>query len=260
MKKETVVIQKELFAENKSSLAKYQDLVIGQRGWWALIRYELIVTFCSWVPGALGLVLRKFLYPKLFKKVGRNVNFGSNIVIRHPNKIEIGDNVVIDDNCVLDAKGSDNDGIRVGNGVFLGRNSILSCKNGDIILGDHVNIGFHSEIFSASKVQLGKHVLIAAYCYLIGGDHDYDAVDKAVLEQTRSSRGITLEDDVWLGAGVKIMDGVTVGKHTIIGTSAVVNKDLPEYVIAVGIPAKVAKHRKVEGENRQAEKESESRS
>ena len=147
MKKETVVIQKELFAENKSSLAKYQDLVIGQRGWWALIRYELIVTFCSWVPGALGLVLRKFLYPKLFKKVGRNVNFGSNIVIRHPNKIEIGDNVVIDDNCVLDAKGSDNDGIRVGSGVFLGRNSILSCKNGDIILGDHVNIGFHSEIF-----------------------------------------------------------------------------------------------------------------
>ena len=109
-------------------------------------------------------------------------------------------------------------------------------------------------------MQLGKHVLIAAYCYLIGGDHDYDAVDKAVLEQTRSSRGITLEDDVWLGAGVKIMDGVTVGKHTIIGTSAVVNKDLPEYVIAVGIPAKVVKQRKVEGENGQAAKESTARS
>ncbi len=244
MKQETVEIQKELFASNKSSLAKYQDLVVGERSLWTLTRYELTMLFCSWVPGALGLLLRKIFYPKLFKKVGKNVNFGMNIVIRHPHKIEIGNNVVIDDNCVLDAKGQDNEGIRIGNGVFIGRNTILSCKNGDIILDDFVNIGFNSEIFSASTVKLDRHVLIAAYCYLIGGDHLFDEADKAVLEQARISRGIHLEEGVWLGAGVKILDGTTIHKHCIIGTGAVVNKDIPAYSIAVGIPAKVVKNRK----------------
>ena len=57
------------------------------------------------VPGALGLALRKTLYPLLLGACGRNVVFGQNVVLRHPHKIRIGDNVVIDDNCLLDAKG-----------------------------------------------------------------------------------------------------------------------------------------------------------
>ena len=56
-------------------------------------------------------------------------------MLRHPHKIHIGSNVVIDDNCLLDAKGETNRGIRIGDGVFIGRNTILSCKNGDIELG-----------------------------------------------------------------------------------------------------------------------------
>ncbi len=75
--------------------------------------------------------------------------------LRHPHKIHIGSNVVVDDHCLLDAKGSSNRGIRIGNGVFIGRNTILSCKNGDIELGDDANIGFNCEIFSASRVTVG---------------------------------------------------------------------------------------------------------
>ena len=104
------------------------------------------------VPGALGLVLRKMLYPRLLGACGRNVVFGQNVVLRHPGKIRIGDNVVIDDNCLLDAKGDTNAGITIGSGVFVGRNTILSCKNGDIELGDRANIGFNCEVFSASRV------------------------------------------------------------------------------------------------------------
>ena len=86
------------------------------------------------VPGALGLALRKTLYPLLLGTCGRNVVFGQNVVLRHPHKIHIGDNVVIDDNCLIDAKGESNAGIRIASGVFIGRNTILSCKNGDIEL------------------------------------------------------------------------------------------------------------------------------
>ena len=131
------------------------------------------------MPGALGLLLRSKLYPRLLGRCGRNVTFGANVVLRHPHKIFIGDNVVIDDNCCLDAKGSDNVGITIGSGVFVGRNTILSCKNGDIVLDDQANIGFNVEIFAASRVRVGKNVLIAAYCYLVGGDHLYDRIDVA---------------------------------------------------------------------------------
>ena len=81
--------------------------------------------------------------------------------------------MVIDDNCLLDAKGDTNAGIAIGAGTFIGRNTILSCKNGDIVLGEGVNIGFNCEIFSAARVELGARALLAAYCYVIGGDHDW---------------------------------------------------------------------------------------
>src|SRR5262249_31167716 len=149
----------------------------------------LIVTFTQSCPGALGLGLRKALYPLLLGSCGSNVVFGQNVVLRHPHKIHIGSNVVVDDNCLLDAKGEAHHGITLGNGVFIGRNSILSCKNGDIVLGDGANVGFNCEVFSASRVTVGPNVLMAAYSYIIGGDHDFSDATKAVLEQTRTSRG-----------------------------------------------------------------------
>jgi acetyltransferase-like isoleucine patch superfamily enzyme len=243
VKSETIEIQKELFEEKKSKFAKYQDLIIGTRGLWSLIKYELVTLFSSWVPGALGLFLRSKLYPLLLSRVGRNVSMGTNVVLRHPHKISIGDNVVIDDNCLLDAKGKDNRGIIIGDRVFIGRNTILSCKNGDIFLDDNVNIGFNCEIVSANEVKVGKNVLVAAYTYLICGDHDFDRVDIPISEQGRSARGIYVEDNVWLGAGVKILDGVTIGRDSIIGTASVATTDVPEFSIAVGIPAKVIKRR-----------------
>ena len=80
-------------------------------------------------------------------------------MLRHPHKIDIGDDVVIDDHCLLDAKGDANHGIRIGSGVFIGRNTILSCKNGDIEIADGANIGFNCEIFSASRVRVGPDTL-----------------------------------------------------------------------------------------------------
>src|SRR5206468_50662 len=156
------------------------------------------------------------------------------VVLRHPAKIRLGDDVVVDDLVVLDAKGTSNHGITIGNGVFLGRGTILSCKDGDIALGDHTNIGFHCEIFSASTVTVGRHGLFAAYTYLVGGGHEFERADVPVLEQGRSSRGITLGDDVWLGAGTKVLDGVRIGNSVVVGAGAVVTDDLPDGALAVG--------------------------
>jgi acetyltransferase-like isoleucine patch superfamily enzyme len=238
------VIQQELFDEKRSKVQRYRDLVIGRPGLWALVRFELITLLCASLPGALGLFLRSKLYPRLLGRCGRGVTFGANVVLRHPHKIAIGDNVVIDDACCLDAKGTTNQGIVIGDGVFVGRNTILSCKNGDILLEDHANIGFNVEVFSASRVRVGKSVLIAAYTYLVGGDHLYDRTDLPVLYQGRTARGIDVGDHVWLGAHVVVTDGSRIGRDAIVGAGAVVVGEIPEFHIAAGVPAKVIRDRR----------------
>ncbi len=235
--------QEQLFAAGKSSRAKYAELVVGRPGLGALLKHEIVVLLAQALPGALGFALRKALYPRLLGSCGRNVIFGQNVVLRHPHKIRIGSNVVIDDNCLLDAKGESNQGIRIGSGVFVGRNTILSCKNGDIELADGANLGFNCEVFSASRVRIGAKVLMAAYGYVIGGDHDFSDPAKSVLEQTRTSAGVTIGDGVWMGAGAKVLDGVTIGDHAVIGAGAVVREPVPPHTIAVGIPARVVSSR-----------------
>jgi acetyltransferase-like isoleucine patch superfamily enzyme len=235
--------QEQLADPRQSAREKYAALVVGRPGWGALLKHELIVLASQHVPGALGFVLRKAFYPALLGACGRNVIFGQNVVLRHPHKIRIGDNVVIDDNCLLDAKGESNHGITIGHGVFIGRNSILSCKNGDIELADGANIGFNCELFSASRVSVGRDTLLAAYCYVIGGDHDFSDVSRPVIEQGRKSDGVTVGAGAWLGAGAKLLDGVRVGDGAVIGAGAVVRSDVPAGAIAVGMPAKVVGQR-----------------
>ena len=235
--------QEQLFASGTSAFEKYSTLIVGRPGLLPLLGYELVITVSQGFPGALGLALRKALYPLILGSCGRNVIFGQGVVLRHPHKIHIGSNVVIDDHCLLDAKGESNQGIRIGNGVFVGRNTIVSCKNGDVILADGVNIGFNCEIFSASKVTLGERALLAAYCYVIGGDHDFSDPSKPVLDQTRTSAGVTIGAGVWMGAGAKVLDGVTIGDYAVIGAGAVVRESVPERAIAVGIPARVVSTR-----------------
>jgi len=235
--------QDQLFDRRTSAREKYSALIVGRPGWGDLLAYELVIVFSQNAPGAIGLALRKVLYPLLLGSCGRNVVFGQNVVLRHPHKIRIGDDVVIDDNCLLDAKGESNRGITIGNRVFVGRNSILSCKNGNIDLEDGANIGFNCEIFSASAVRIGRAALIAAYCYVIGGEHDFSDPSQPVLAQSRRSSGVVIGEGAWLGAGAKILDGVSIGDRAVIGAGAVVRVGVPSAAVAVGVPARVVGQR-----------------
>lgn len=233
----------EAMGAGASPLRKYQDLVVGSRSLGRLLLHEAVILLSSWVPGALGLALRKLLYPLLLGSVGRGVVFGQGVVLRHAHKVRLGDGVTVDDLVVLDAKGTSNRGIDVGRGVFLGRGTILSCKDGDIAIGDHGNFGFHCEVFSGSSVTVGRHGLFAAQSYLVGGGHEFEREGLAVIDQPRSSRGIVLGDNVWLGTGAKVLDGVTIGSDVVVGANAVVTTDLPDGAIAAGVPARVLRQR-----------------
>ncbi len=234
----------ELFDDSRSAAQRYQDLFVGQRGLWPLIRYEAAQLLASWVPGALGLLLRRVFYQRLLGSCGRNATFGRNVVLRHPHKIHLGDNVAVDDNCVLDAKGERNEGIRIGSGVFIGRNTIVACKDGDLRLEDGVNISYNCAVFSGSQLRIGSNTLLAAYVYVIGGDHAHERTDVAVSQQQRLSAGIDIGSNCWLGAGARVLDGVTLGNDCIVGANSVVTRDAEPYTVVAGIPAKPIRDRR----------------
>jgi acetyltransferase-like isoleucine patch superfamily enzyme len=238
--------QKELLAGEKSLLAKYSALFLGRRSTWKLIHFELVNLCFSCVPGALGLALRKIFYPGLFKKVGKGVVFGRNLTLRHPHKISLGANCFIDDNVVLDAKGEENQGLCLGENVYVGRNTILSCKEGSIVIGDYSNISANCSLLSETEITLGQYCFLAGQCYLVaGGNHSFDDLATPIMFQPSFSKGgIHIADDVWLGAGVIVLDGVDIGKGSVVGAGAVVTQPLPEYAVAVGSPAQKIRDRR----------------
>jgi acetyltransferase-like isoleucine patch superfamily enzyme len=239
-------VQKELIEKKGSFFSKYSTLFLGRKGFFSFLRYEFVTLFFSGMPGALGFFLRKVFYPGLFNKVGKGVVFGRNITVRHPKKITIGDNTFIDDNGVLDAKGEENQGITIGENVYIGRNTILSCKEGSIVLEDYTNISANCMLLSETKIRLGKYCFLAGQCYLVaGGNHAFDDTAVPIMFQPSYSKGgILVGEDVWLGAGVIVLDGANVGKGTVVGAGAVVTESLPEYCIAVGSPAQKVRDRK----------------
>ena len=248
-KLEGKLLHEQLTDVHTSAMKRYQSLAIGTDSLWYLIKYELIVMFVSWLPGALGLVLRKFLYPRILGYVGKNVVFGSGISIRHGLKIRIEDNTVIDDNVTLDAKGDNNRGITIGADSILSRYTILSCKDGDIDLGQRCMVGISTLIHAAEKcnVSVGDDVLIAANVYIMGsGRYGTDELDVPFKKQGIFTQGgIAIADNVWLGSNAQILDGVTIGTGAIVGSSAVVTASVAEYDIVGGVPAKLIKSRKV---------------
>lgn len=239
-------VQKTLLDKKESAYRKYIDLFVGKRNFWQLFKYEFIIFFFSWIPGALGLFLRKIFYRFLFAEVGHGVAFGHNITLRHPHKIAIGDYAFVDDGAVLDAKGEEDKGIDIGDNVIVGRNSILSCKGGSIRLDDFVNISANCTLLSETKIHIGRRTFLAGQCYLVaGGNHSFERTDIPIMFQPSVTKGgISIGEDCWLGASVVVLDGVALAEGCVIGAGAVITESFPAYSVAAGVPARRIRLRK----------------
>jgi acetyltransferase-like isoleucine patch superfamily enzyme len=219
---------------------KYRRFVVGERGLGFLFLYE-ILTLVGGLPGAAGFAARRVCYRPLLGSQGRGTIFGRNLTLRHPKKIALGSNVVLDDNVVLDAKGSENHGIVLEDNVLVSRNSIVSCKEGDVRIGPSAKIGINCLIHSESRVEIGAGALVSAYCYILaGGNHRFDRMDLPISEQESYLKGgVAIGEEAWLGARVTVLDGVTIGRGAVIGAGAVVRESVPDFAIAAGVPARI---------------------
>ena len=125
--------------------------------------------------------------------------------------------------------------IQIGKGSFVGADAVI---HGPVTIGDNVGINHHVTIDGGRKgVHIGNHCRIAAYCHLYAFNHG-TASGLPIHQQAVTSSGIVLEQDVWLGAHVGIVDGVTIGEGAIIGMQSVVTKDVPKHQKFAGNPAK----------------------
>lgn len=237
-------LQEILSDAQRSGFQKYRALVMGDRGLGAFLLYELLTTGLGWIPGGLGYFLRKLTYPWLFEEIGRGVVFGRDVVLRYPHRIRLGNHVAIDDNCLLDARGGGEEGIRIGDHTIISRNTSILAKFAPLEIGEHSNIGSGCLLSSMDGLKIGRHVLIAANCYIGGGTYRSDRVDIPVVQQGYLMKGpVVVGDNCWLGAGVTVLDGVKIGRDCIVGAGAVVTRDLPDFAVAAGVPARVLRIR-----------------
>jgi acetyltransferase-like isoleucine patch superfamily enzyme len=228
-------------SERIPAIKKYKLLSVGEKGYAYLALSEALQLFLSAIPGALGIFLRQKAYPLLFKRLERGVILGKNIFVRQAKKIEIGSGSMVDDYCRLIVVGSENAAITIGDNVLLGPFSVINSRDAHIKLKEHTSVGSHCRIGSqAGGVRIGRYVMIGAFCYVGGGSHTFEDVNKPMMLQPFNSKGgVDIEDDVWLGSHVAVIDGVTIGKGAVIGAHSLVTKDIPPYSIAYGVPARV---------------------
>ncbi|MBI1797989.1 MAG: hypothetical protein HYR74_13190 [Candidatus Eisenbacteria bacterium] len=233
----------QLGSRDESPARRYRRIFVGSDSLADLIRYELVAGLFGPMPGAAGYWLRARAYRALLASLGRGSAFGCGIALRSPGRIAIGDRVMIDDLAVLDAKG-ERSRIRLGNDILIGRNTILSCNDAVIEMDDLISIGPFCFFASKGGIRLGSGVSIGSGTHLMAGGHVSEDPDAPVLTQGRTALGIAVEDNVWIGSGVKVLDGVTIGRGSIVSAGSIVSKDVPEYSIVMGNPARVIGKRK----------------
>lgn len=161
-----------------------------------------------------GLIFYIFNQHK-FKKIKFPIRMFANTHISNKSKIEFGKNIRIYHNC------------------FIGPVSLS--------VGDNCNLGVNN--FICGKVKIGNNVSLGPNVNIPGANHIIETKE-SIRTSGAEMKGTIIEDEVWIGGNSSIIDGVTIGKGAVIGAGSVVTKDIPEYAIAIGSPAKVIKFRK----------------
>ncbi|NNK93815.1 MAG: hypothetical protein HKP41_05640 [Desulfobacterales bacterium] len=204
-------------------------------------------SFLRWCPGALGLLLRQKLYPRLFGKCGHSVLFGRFVDLVHPQRISLGDRVIVSDNVILDASGYQgaNHTILIDHDVFIGKATHLYARQNAIIVKSGANIGSSCNIVANLPLTIDKNVLLAAYCN-IGGDQVNTGHLMAKNElHPICDAGTVVEEGCWLGVRVELKSGAHVHKESIVGAHAIVTGEIPAWAIAIGRPAKIIRFRNI---------------
>ncbi len=172
---------------------------------------------------------------------------GRNVEIKCRGRIKIGRFVTIHSNTYIDA--CSERGIILEDGVTIGKNSYVRTGNiessdGYLIMRRGSSFNYGCFIGATGGIEIGENVLMGPNITIITEKHNFDDPESFIREQGVEILPVKIEDDVWIGANVTILGGVTIGRGAIIGAKSLVNKDAKPFSIYVGIPARKLRERK----------------
>lgn len=136
-----------------------------------------------------------------------------------------------------------------GHNLVIGVNTIIQfpCviepREGNITIGNNCSINPFCALYGSAGIKIGDYVMIGSGAKIISAMHGFSRIDVPMRLQRTTKKGITIKNDVWIGANATVLDGVTIGSGAVVGAGAVVTKDVPEYAIAAGVPARVIRTR-----------------
>ena len=172
----------------------------------------------------------RYVYFRLFYgfyHLGWPVGFGAGVSIRNARYISLGNNVFLDNNVVLQ---------------LSEEHMKYGLQKPKVEIGDRVTIGLGTMVSAAEHILVKKNVLISQHCFIGDHDHEYKDINTPIRFQgLKNVKSVVINEGAWIGANVTVCSGVTIGKNSVIGANSVVKKDVPDYAVAAGVPAKIIK-------------------
>lgn len=168
-------------------------------------------------------------------------------------QVELADEVIVENHAVLSARHSNRPGqyIRIGRGTIVRGGAQIHTWGGFVEIGEACSINALTILYGTGGLRIGRYVRIASHTTIVASSHVFASTDAPIVSQGVTAAGITIDDDVWIGAGCRILDGVHIGRGAIVAAGAVVNRDVAPYTVVGGVPARVLKHRPQPGHPQQ---------
>lgn len=172
------------------------------------------------------------------RQVDPTANIASTVEVRGRGCLEVGAYAVIEDRAVIDLGTSGTGLLRLGPRSKIKVGVVIRCYNGLIAIGHHTSIGDYCVLHGHGGISIGADVGVGPHCTLAASQHIAEPTSTPIRYQGETARGIVVEDNVWIGAGSQILDGVTVGSGGVIGAGSVATRSTPRDHICFGVPCR----------------------
>ena len=158
--------------------------------------------------------------------------------------VKLGNNVYVDAHAVIECRDRETT-VEIGdNSVVKSSAMILAYGNAKVRIGSFCGVNPFTVLYGLGDLNIGNYVRIATHCVVIPANHIFDDPDVPITGQGLTKLGIVIEDDVWVGAGARILDGCVIGKGSVIGAGTVLTKSVAPWSIVVGVPGRVVGSRR----------------